>query len=355
MIAVSFTELAIQYKVLWFACKAFYRGTAAGIAAAGRALGKELPFFARMGAQAEEDFVEDSAAPHEQVKMWMWMPGLLLSIICICVVLGVEFDMPVGMSLLSVFLAFFFSFVAIQCTGVTDTTPLTAVSKASQIVLGGATKGENWDIEHAQRLNLIGGAMASIGANQSTDLTADFRTGFLLRTPPNQQWIAQGVGTLVATFLAPAMFQLFATAYPCIIDIDAETCVFAIPSVSAWRATAVAVTDPTFPIPTSSGIFAIVFACFGAAMVFVRHYVWVGKWEFMKDVRKPPYLRFGPVSNLVAVSPQHDVHRSCFRTRTNSIWYSYDYRRCIRRRLGKKESGAVRHLWICRCCRSYRR
>lgn len=212
----------------------------------------------------------------------MWMPGLVLCIITICIVLGVEFDMPVGMSLLSVFLAFFFSFLAIQCTGVTDITPLTAASKASQIVLGGATKSEGWGMEHAQRLNLLGGAMASMGANQSTDLVCDFRTGFLLRTSPIQQWIAQGVGTLVAVFLAPAMFQLFATAYPCIIEAGAEKCQFAAPSVAAWRATAVAVTDPTFPIPKSSGIFAIVFAIFGSFMVFVRHYVWTGRLEWMK-------------------------------------------------------------------------
>lgn len=186
------------------------------------------------------------------------------------------------MSLLSVFLSFFFTFVAIQCTGVTDITPLTAVSKASQVVLGGATKGEGWDITKAQRLNLIGGAMCTLSANQATDLTCDFRTGFLLRTPPTQQWLAQGVGTIVAIFLAPAMFQLFATAYPCIIDINADTCVFAVPSVSAWRATAVAMTDPTFPIPRSSGIFAIVFSIFGCAMTVIRHRCWVGKYEWMK-------------------------------------------------------------------------
>ncbi|KAF2709777.1 oligopeptide transporter [Pleomassaria siparia CBS 279.74] len=282
MVVVSFTELALQWKILWFGWKALYRGISAGIYAAGHALGKELPFFKKLGAQAEEDLVEDSAAPDELVKLWMWLPGLILSIICICVVLGVEFDMPVGMSLLSVFLAFFFSFIAIQCTGVTDITPLTAASKASQIILGGATKGEHWDITHAQKLNLLGGAMCSMGASQSTDLVCDFRTGFLLRTPPNQQWLAQGVGTIVAVFLAPAMFQLFATAYPCIIDATADTCVFAIPSVSAWRATAVAVTDPTFPIPRTSGIFAIVFSIFGSIMVIIRHYVWVGKLEWVK-------------------------------------------------------------------------
>lgn len=119
-----------------------------------------------------------------------------------------------------------------------------------------------------------------MGANQASDLTGDFRVGFLLRTSPKQQWIAQGLGTLVAVFLAPAMFMLFSKAYPCIIDLDAPgKCPFAAPSVSAWRAVAVAVTDPVFPVPRTSGIFAVVFAVFGMCMVIARHYVYRGKWE----------------------------------------------------------------------------
>lgn len=60
--------------------------------------------------------------------------------------------------------------------------------------------------------------------------------------------------------LAPAMFMLFSKAYPCIIDVDAETCPFSAPSVGAWRAVAVAVTDPVFPVPKTSGYFSIAFA-----------------------------------------------------------------------------------------------
>ena len=45
------------------------------------------------------------------VKWWWWAPLLILMVILICVVMGVQFDMPVGMSLLSVFLAFVFSFL----------------------------------------------------------------------------------------------------------------------------------------------------------------------------------------------------------------------------------------------------
>lgn len=299
MIVVSFTELFLQYKIIFFAFRAIYRGTCAGLAAAGESMGRKMPWLRRQGEREVTNNVEDPAGEHEQVKWWMWTPGLILSIICICVVLGVEFDMPVGMSLLTVVLTFFFSFLAIQCTGVTDITPLTAASKASQIVLGGATKGEGWEMAKAQKLNLLGGAVASMGANQSTDLVCDFRTGFLLRTPPNQQWFAQGVGTIVAVFLAPAMFVLFGAAYPCILDAEAETCPFSVPSVAAWRATAIAVTDPTFPIPPSSGYFAIAFSIFGALMVLVRHFLWVGKWEWMRTYH-PNMMCFG----LAFVLPQ---------------------------------------------------
>ncbi|KAG9807896.1 oligopeptide transporter, partial [Aureobasidium melanogenum] len=271
MIVISFTELFLQWKVFFIMFKAMGRGAAKGFNAMTNKAGISGATI-NVTDQKEEDVIKDSAADHELVKIWMWGPILILSIIACCIVLGVQYDMPVGMSLLSVFLAFFFAILAVQCAGVTDVTPLTAASKASQLVLGGATKGEHWATEHAQRLNLIGGSLASIGAGQASDLVGDFRVGYLLRTSPFQQWVAQGLGTIVACVLAPAMFMLFSKAYPCIIDIEADKCPFAAPSVGAWRAVAVAVTDPTFPVPKTSGYFAIAFAIFGGAMVVIRHY-----------------------------------------------------------------------------------
>ncbi len=163
-----------------------------------------------------------------------------------------------------------------------DITPLTAASKASQMVIGGATNAQGWDVASSQTVNLLGGAIANMGASQATDLVTDFRVGFLLRTPPLQQWLAQGLGTIVAVFLAPAMFVLFTDAYPCIIDINAESCAFAAPSVSAWRAVAVAVTDPSFPVPPSSGYFSIGFCAFGCFMVLIRQFVLRGRLEWMR-------------------------------------------------------------------------
>lgn len=251
MIVVSMVELACQYKVFIFTGKALSR---AGANFINDHIKKNDKLASIGGNQLESDLTEDFAPPSQQVKPWMWASGLFASLVCGCAVTAKLFNMGVGESILAYVLAILFAFLAVQCAGATDITPLTAASKASQIVLGGVTKGQSISETDAQRLNLIGGALASMGANQASDLVSDFRTGFLLRVPPLTQWIAQGIATLIAVFLAPGMFILFAKAYPCIIDLEAESCPFSAPSVSAWRAVAVAMTvrRPSFDTHSSS-------------------------------------------------------------------------------------------------------
>lgn len=283
MIVVSMVELACQYKIFIHVGRAVRRGTANFVNTQMERRGKYNEKLKAMGApKSNEDPSMDPATPEQQVKPWMWGSGLALTLILGCVVTAVLFKMSVGESILAYILAIIFSFMAVQCAGATDITPLTAASKASQIVLGGVTKGEGWQVQDAQRLNLIGGALASMGANQASDLVSDFRTGFLLRVPPILQWIAQGIATCVAVFLAPGMFVLFSKAYPCINDTSIEKCPFSIPSVSAWRAVALAMTSTTFPVPRSSGIFAIIFSIFGACMVLTRHFVLRGERAWLR-------------------------------------------------------------------------
>lgn len=68
-------------------------------------------------------------------------------------------------------------------------------------------------------------------------------------------------------------------AYPCVLDINADVCAFSAPSVSAWRAVAIAVTDPEFPLPPSSSIFALVIGIFAIVVVILRHNFLTGHRE----------------------------------------------------------------------------
>ncbi|KAG5935853.1 hypothetical protein E4U53_000344, partial [Claviceps sorghi] len=114
----------------------------------------------------------------------MWAPGLVLAVAAAVLSMKLTLGVSPPQTLLALGLALVLSLVAIQATGATDTTPLTAVSTVSQMVLGGTHAAAGADVAPAQRLNLLGGALANMGASQACDLMGDFRVGFLLRTPP---------------------------------------------------------------------------------------------------------------------------------------------------------------------------
>jgi len=279
MIAASFAELLVHYKLIWFALRSVWKGIAMGLNTGVSKFGTKSPFLEKHSQIEMEHMVEDPASEDEQVKLWQWGPGLIVTIVATCIVLGLQYRLNVGISLLAILLGFLFSFLVIQCTGVTDATPLTTAAKASQIILGGATSGVGLPQAAAERLNLIGGAIASGAASQSTDLTSDFRVGFLLRTPPILQWYAQAIGSVVAMFMSPSMFLLFMKAYPCVLDLGAEKCAFSAPSAAAWRAVAVAATNPTLPIPRSSIIFSVSSAILAVVVVVARHNFLTGHRE----------------------------------------------------------------------------
>ena len=282
MVCSSMAELFIQYKVIGVGFAAAWNQACSNINNLLTRRGKSSSFFAKHGAEREKagGMVEDPAKPHEQVQTWMWLLGLVVSIVLGMIIFHFQWSMHPGLTILAAVLAFLFSFLAIQIGAVTDNTPLTAAAKASQLVFGGATKNSGYSVTHAQKLNLVAGCLASGGADVSYSLTSDFRTGFLLGTPPVKQWIAQAIGTFVAVWLSPGIFVLFSSAYPCIVDANAPgKCAFSIPSVAAWAAVAQAVTDPNIRIPLTSGIFSIVMGGVSIAQVVFRHYYLVGPRE----------------------------------------------------------------------------
>ncbi|KDN66732.1 putative oligopeptide transporter [Colletotrichum sublineola] len=114
--------------------------------------------------------------------------------------------------------------------------------------------GARYGVKHTQ-------CIAS-AADVASALTSNFRTGFLLRTPPNKQFIAQAISTFVSVWLAPGLFVLFTTAYPCITHAKLDHCPFLVPLVRSYAAVAKLVTSPKVPIPLSSGIFSIVLGIF---------------------------------------------------------------------------------------------
>ncbi|OAA74700.1 oligopeptide transporter [Akanthomyces lecanii RCEF 1005] len=205
------------------------------------------------------------------IELWVWLPGLGIVMLAAVVILHFQFSMPFLEAIVALILSFSMSLIAIQATGATDTTPINAISKVSQIALGSITRASGASVEAAQRLNLVGASITNIGACQGCDLMGDFRVGFLLGTPAHLQYAAQLIGTLVAALVAPAVFLHFTTAYPCIISGEASTCDFPAPTVAAWLAVAVVASTPNPSIPSSSFYFSILLAAFASVLVIAKH------------------------------------------------------------------------------------
>ncbi|POS71396.1 OPT oligopeptide transporter [Diaporthe helianthi] len=114
-----------------------------------------------------------------------------------------EVGLAFGLTLVQRVASYYAIGIFIHGAGVIDIAPLTASAKASQLVFGGITSGQGLGIKSAQATNLVAGGIASGAADMSQSLVSDFRVSFLLKTPLNLQFWAQGFGTVVAMFLAP--------------------------------------------------------------------------------------------------------------------------------------------------------
>ena len=219
----------------------------------------------------EDDLIYDPAPKHEQVPWWLWTGGIVASSFFSCLVLGLQYHQNVGITLLSIIFAFIFSIIGAESTGRTNITPVTSIGNASQLVIGGVTRGR-YPIKDAQLLNLTGGMLALGASEQSADMLSDLKTAHLLRAAPRVQIYAQMVGALVSIFMSVGIYVLFSQAYPCINNLELQThCSFPAPDVGAWRAIAVAVTAPSLPIPPSSGYTAIGFGILAIVVTVVKY------------------------------------------------------------------------------------
>ena len=259
LLCASFSEIFANYKAIYNSLK---------IACA--------PLLARLRRSKKTVEVDETAAiqdpcpPHEQVPLWMWTTGILISIIFSCAILGTQYKQNVGITLLAVVFAFIFSLIGTESSGRTNIIPVTTIGNASQLVIGGATSG--YAIKSAQLYNTTGGLLAVGASYQSTDMVSDLKTTHLIGASPRVQLYAQCCGAVVSIFMSAGMYILFSTAYPCINDLSlADHCSFPAPDVGAWRAVAIAVTSPSLPVPSSSAYFALAIGIFAFVLTFVKY------------------------------------------------------------------------------------
>ncbi|KAL1917500.1 uncharacterized protein VTP21DRAFT_3893 [Calcarisporiella thermophila] len=259
MVFSSFSELFVNYKVLWRAVKI-----------GGIQLKATFTRLRNRNVNLEfEQDPSDPLLPHEQVPQLWWIGGLVASIIFTCIIMGVFFGMAVYLSLLAIILSFVLSFVGLQSSGETDINPVGSIGKVTQLVFA-AIPGSS--MQNAQMVNLMAGNMAGSAAAQSVDMVGDLKTGHLIGASPRSQFYAQIIGSVFAIGIALGLFYLYAKAYPCILAPKSSEakCEFSLYAANVWAAVTEVLTGGTRP-PQSSLILSIVFAVLSVVFTIIKH------------------------------------------------------------------------------------
>lgn len=128
----------------------------------------------------ESKLIPEPCTPKELVPLWMWGGGMLISVIFTCIVMGVQWKLNVGQTLIALVFSFIFSFIGAESTGRTNITPVTSVGNAVQLVVGGTTHGHG-TIQKQQLTNLAGGMLA-VGASYQSAVIHRRNRVFLLKS-----------------------------------------------------------------------------------------------------------------------------------------------------------------------------
>ncbi len=141
------------------------------------------------------------------------------------------FGMPYWETAVAVLLSFALALVACRVTGETDTTPVGAMGKITQLVFGALSPGH-------VNTNLMSANVTAAAAGSSADLLTDLKSGYLLGAHPRKQFIAQFAGIFVGTLVSVLCFRLL------VPDASAlGTDQFPAPAAQTWRAVAVALSE----------------------------------------------------------------------------------------------------------------
>jgi len=141
------------------------------------------------------------------------------------------FGMPYWETAVAVLLSFALALVACRVTGETDTTPVGAMGKITQLTFGALSPGH-------LNSNLMSANITAAAAGGSADLLTDLKSGYLLGAHPRKQFIAQFSGIFVGTLVSVLCFRLL------VPDASAlGTNQFPAPAAQTWRAVAVALSE----------------------------------------------------------------------------------------------------------------
>ena len=185
---------AIVQWTLWFGASCM---VAAGLLSFALSWRTALSAFRDLGQMLSFRSAPASEAGRIEAPMSWFAAGQIVSLVALAWLGHASFGMPVWESVIAVVLSFLLALVACRVTGETDTTPVGAMGKVTQLTFGALSPGN-------VNVNLMSANITAGAATSAADLLTDLKSGYLLGANPRQQFLAQFSGIFVGTVVTRA-------------------------------------------------------------------------------------------------------------------------------------------------------
>jgi uncharacterized oligopeptide transporter (OPT) family protein len=143
---------------------------------------------------------DDPLARIEVPSSWFGL-GLLVMSIGTCLTAYFAFGIPIHHGVIAILMSFILCIVACRATGETDTTPVGALGKITQLTYGVL-------IPKNMTANLMTASITGNTAATSADLLTDLKAGYLLGANPRKQFLAQFIGCFIGTAVIVPVFYV---------------------------------------------------------------------------------------------------------------------------------------------------
>ena len=143
---------------------------------------------------------------HLEIPMTLWSVGLSISSIGLIIIMKTVFNVPIVLAILSIFIAFFLSIIAVRATGETDINPVSSLGNITQIIFGAIHPGST-------TTTLLTAGVTYSGASEAADMMQDLKTGYLVGATPKKQFYAQLIGLTIGAIAAVPVYLAITSKY----------------------------------------------------------------------------------------------------------------------------------------------
>src|SRR5579875_81898 len=201
---------------------------------------------------------EGGTAESVEVPITWFIAGMIPLAIAMVAIEYVAFSISLPLGFLSIVMSFLLALVACRTTGETDTTPIGAMGKITQLTYAVLAPSN-------MATNLMAASVTANTVSSAADLLTALKSGYLLGANARKQFIAQFVGVFFGTVaIVPAWYLM--------VPNKAVLESFNPPAANMWRAVAEALARGIQYVPVSARWGILIGGVLGIMLALLDHF-----------------------------------------------------------------------------------